>query len=345
MLGEFYAFGAGALAGLLVDRCPTSGRLGRSTCGRSTSTSRSRRAPRSAGRRANYGASPGDDAARASPTSTSGRGPAEVGGELWNATGFTGAELGYAELLAAEDPSGAAVDFFRSRSRRSLRRLSGAPASRRGLRVSCAGADRRAHRRRRLPRAERRRSARSSARGSTSTATPIVGFRDGWRGPARGRHEELTIESTRGILPRGGTILGTSRTNPFKARRRPGAGRRDDGRRCDLDGLIAIGGEDTLGVGSQAPRRPRRHRRRRAEDDRQRPRRHRRHVRLRHRAPGRDRRDRPPAHDGRVPPPGDGGRGDGPPRRLDRAALGARRRRRRDPDPRAAVRHRRGLRR
>src|SRR5213595_2337188 len=44
----------------------------------------------------------------------------------------------------------------------------------------------------------------------------IVGLRDGWRGPLENLHEELTIESTRGILPRGGTILGTSRTNPFK---------------------------------------------------------------------------------------------------------------------------------
>ena len=48
----------------------------------------------------------------------------------------------------------------------------------------------------------------------------IVGFRDGWRGPLENVYEELTIESTRGILPRGGTILGSSRTNPFK---------RDDG--------------------------------------------------------------------------------------------------------------------
>jgi 6-phosphofructokinase 1 len=60
-------------------------------------------------------------------------------------------------------------------------------------------------------------------------------------------HEELTVESTRGILPRGGTILGTSRTNPTKA---------DDGPRrvqetmdaLGLEALIAIGGEDTLGA-------------------------------------------------------------------------------------------------
>src|SRR5436309_6595830 len=78
----------------------------------------------------------------------------------------------------------------------------------------------------------------------------ILGFRDGWRGPIEGLHEELTFESVRGILPRGGTILGSSRTNPFK---------RDDGiarirttmESLELDGLIAIGGEDTLGAANR----------------------------------------------------------------------------------------------
>ena len=57
-------------------------------------------------------------------------------------------------------------------------------------------------------------------RGIDDHGHEIVGFRDGWRGPIEDAHEELTIESTRGILPRGGTILRSSRTNPFK---------RDDG--------------------------------------------------------------------------------------------------------------------
>ena len=78
----------------------------------------------------------------------------------------------------------------------------------------------------------------------------IVGYRDGWRGPLENAYEELTIESTRGILPRGGTILRSSRTNPFK---------RDDGverireslSTLNLDGLIAIGGEDTLGAAAR----------------------------------------------------------------------------------------------
>jgi ATP-dependent phosphofructokinase / diphosphate-dependent phosphofructokinase len=78
----------------------------------------------------------------------------------------------------------------------------------------------------------------------------VLGFRDGWRGVLEDQFGELTIESTRGILPRGGTILGSSRTNPYK---------RDDGpavvhealERHRLDGLIAIGGEDTLGAASR----------------------------------------------------------------------------------------------
>jgi 6-phosphofructokinase 1 len=78
----------------------------------------------------------------------------------------------------------------------------------------------------------------------------IIGFRDGWRGPLTADHEPLTLESTRGILPRGGTILGTSRTNPFK---------RDDGPQTiastmaelGVEGLIAIGGEDTLGAANR----------------------------------------------------------------------------------------------
>jgi ATP-dependent phosphofructokinase / diphosphate-dependent phosphofructokinase len=62
--------------------------------------------------------------------------------------------------------------------------------------------------------------------------------------------EELTIESTRGILPRGGTILRSSRTNPYK--RENGSQKvRETLARHDLDGLIAIGGEDTLGVANR----------------------------------------------------------------------------------------------
>jgi 6-phosphofructokinase 1 len=78
----------------------------------------------------------------------------------------------------------------------------------------------------------------------------ILGFRDGWRGPLENDYHELTIESVRGILPRGGTILGSSRTNPFK--REDGADRiRATIESLRLDGLIAIGGEDTLGAAAR----------------------------------------------------------------------------------------------
>jgi ATP-dependent phosphofructokinase / diphosphate-dependent phosphofructokinase len=78
----------------------------------------------------------------------------------------------------------------------------------------------------------------------------VIGFRDGWRGVLEDSCQELTIESTRGILPRGGTILGSSRTNPYK--RDDGAGQiRTTLADHQLDGLIAIGGEDTLGAASR----------------------------------------------------------------------------------------------
>jgi phosphofructokinase-like protein len=78
----------------------------------------------------------------------------------------------------------------------------------------------------------------------------VVGFRDGWRGVLEGSFEPLTLESTRGILPRGGTILGSSRTNPY--RRADGLERvRAALEQAGVDGLIAIGGEDTLGAASR----------------------------------------------------------------------------------------------
>ncbi|MBV8430018.1 MAG: 6-phosphofructokinase [Solirubrobacterales bacterium] len=78
----------------------------------------------------------------------------------------------------------------------------------------------------------------------------VIGFRDGWRGVLENRAEALTIESTRGILPRGGTILGSSRTNPFA--REDGVARVTETLAAhELDGLIPIGGEDTLGVANR----------------------------------------------------------------------------------------------
>jgi ATP-dependent phosphofructokinase / diphosphate-dependent phosphofructokinase len=78
----------------------------------------------------------------------------------------------------------------------------------------------------------------------------VVGFKDGWRGVLENAFSELTIESTRGILPRGGTILGTSRTNPFKDEQGPSRVK-ETLAGLNLDGLIAIGGEDTLGAANK----------------------------------------------------------------------------------------------
>ena len=75
----------------------------------------------------------------------------------------------------------------------------------------------------------------------------FVGFRDGWRGPLEGETMVLGIDQVRGILPRGGTILGSSRTNPFKIEN--GVERiKANLESLGIDALIAIGGEDTLGV-------------------------------------------------------------------------------------------------
>jgi 6-phosphofructokinase 1 len=78
----------------------------------------------------------------------------------------------------------------------------------------------------------------------------FVGFRDGWKGPLESLTGPLGIPEVRGILPRGGTILGSSRTNPFKVD--GGVDRiRENLHTLNVDALIAIGGEDTLGVATK----------------------------------------------------------------------------------------------
>ncbi|MER8156193.1 6-phosphofructokinase [Streptomyces sp. NPDC094472] len=75
----------------------------------------------------------------------------------------------------------------------------------------------------------------------------FVGVRDGWRGVLEGAIVPLDVPAVRGILPRGGTILGSSRTNPLASE--DGVGRvRETLAEYEVDALIAIGGEDTLGV-------------------------------------------------------------------------------------------------
>jgi phosphofructokinase-like protein len=78
-----------------------------------------------------------------------------------------------------------------------------------------------------------------------------VGILEGWRGLVRGQHRELPISETEGIIARGGTILGASRTNPFKDAESDLPRLLDNYRGLALDALIAIGGDDTLAVASR----------------------------------------------------------------------------------------------
>ncbi|MDA4890980.1 6-phosphofructokinase [Streptomyces sp. MS2A] len=78
----------------------------------------------------------------------------------------------------------------------------------------------------------------------------FTGFRDGWRGPLEGDTVPLDIPAVRGILPRGGTVLGSSRTNPLK--QRDGIRRiKENLSALGVDALITLGGEDTLGVATR----------------------------------------------------------------------------------------------
>ena len=91
---------------------------------------------------------------------------------------------------------------------------------------------------------------RAVTRRALDDRTDVVGVREGWRGLVEGELTALGPREVNGILPRGGTILGTSRTNPYNL---------EDGvrkvlanfEREGLDGLVAIGGEDTLGVAAR----------------------------------------------------------------------------------------------
>jgi phosphofructokinase-like protein len=91
---------------------------------------------------------------------------------------------------------------------------------------------------------------RAVVRASDSAGWDTVAALEGWRGLVDGNFRDLGTQAVSGILPRGGTIIGTSRTNPFKL---------DGGvekvlqnfEDRGLDALVAIGGEDTLGVAAR----------------------------------------------------------------------------------------------
>ncbi|MCU1457590.1 MAG: phosphofructokinase [Actinomycetia bacterium] len=84
-------------------------------------------------------------------------------------------------------------------------------------------------------------------------AHKYVGFRHGWRGVLEGETVVLDAETTRGLLHRGGTILGTSRTNPFKTVDGPDRVIATMAA-LGVDALVAIGGDDTLGAAERLGR-------------------------------------------------------------------------------------------
>jgi len=92
---------------------------------------------------------------------------------------------------------------------------------------------------------------RAVARRAWAKGDEVIGVREGWRGMVEQLFEPLGRREISGILPRGGTIIGTTRTNPYKTN-----GGIDGVRKSfeQLDALIAIGGEDTLGVAARVYR-------------------------------------------------------------------------------------------
>jgi phosphofructokinase-like protein len=91
---------------------------------------------------------------------------------------------------------------------------------------------------------------RAIVRKGVQSGDEVVGFRDGWRGVLEGDTVPMDLAAVRGILPRGGTVLGTSRTNPYALE--GGADRvLATLERLGIDALIPIGGEDTLGVATK----------------------------------------------------------------------------------------------
>jgi len=87
-------------------------------------------------------------------------------------------------------------------------------------------------------------------KGERTWGDEFVGFRDGWRGVLEADTMPLDVDTFRGTLPRGGTVLGSSRTNPLKVDGGVEACRTSL-EALGIDALIAIGGEDTLGVAHQ----------------------------------------------------------------------------------------------
>ncbi|TRZ48685.1 ATP-dependent 6-phosphofructokinase [bacterium] len=88
---------------------------------------------------------------------------------------------------------------------------------------------------------------RAAVRKALDLGYEVVGIKNGWKGMIENDTMPLNLEAVSGILPKGGTILGTSRTNPYK--KENGLQKvKESYKEIGLDALIAVGGEDTLGV-------------------------------------------------------------------------------------------------
>jgi ATP-dependent phosphofructokinase / diphosphate-dependent phosphofructokinase len=91
---------------------------------------------------------------------------------------------------------------------------------------------------------------RAVTRRSLDRGSEVVGVREGWRGMVEGILQPLDYRAISGLLPRGGTILGTSRTNPYKTEGGV-EGVLQTAETERLEALVAVGGEDTLGVATR----------------------------------------------------------------------------------------------
>jgi 6-phosphofructokinase 1 len=91
---------------------------------------------------------------------------------------------------------------------------------------------------------------RAIARKAIKEGLEVVGIRNGWKGLIEKDASNLDLRSVSGILPKGGTILGTSRTNPYKHEGDVEKVKKNI-KALKLDAIIAIGGDDTLGVASK----------------------------------------------------------------------------------------------
>ncbi len=91
---------------------------------------------------------------------------------------------------------------------------------------------------------------RAVTRRAIQSGITVVGIRNGWKGLVEADTMPLDMQAVSGILPKGGTILGTSRTNLFKNPKDAERGI-ENINALQLDALVAVGGEDTLGVATK----------------------------------------------------------------------------------------------